>query len=59
MNVTATTVDTSLEEMFQRMGELLKDITASRTGMADEINEIKKFRKVPQLGLGGNLDLSA
>ena len=59
MNITSASIDNSLEDMFQRMGELLKDITASRTGMSDELNEIKKFHRAPQPGLGEKLDLSA
>lgn len=59
MNITASSVDTSLDDMFQRMGELLKDMAASRTGMSDEINEIRKFHRISQPGLGEKFDLSA
>jgi hypothetical protein len=62
MDVTQTknvAIDTSLDEMFQRMGELLKNIAASRNGLADEMNEIREFRKLPEPGLGERVDLSA
>lgn len=49
----------SLEEMFKRMGELLCDIAASRTGFTDELSAIKEFHRPYEPGRGENLDLSA
>jgi hypothetical protein len=45
--------------MFQRMGDLLKDIAASRSGMSEELAEIRSFDKNSQPGLGEKFDLSA
>jgi hypothetical protein len=58
MKINTGSVNTSVEEMLQRMGELLVDVTASRTGLADEINEIKKFHRIPEPGLGEKLDMT-
>lgn len=53
--------DTSMEEMFRRMGELLKNIAASRNGLADEVREINEFRfnRASEPGLGERIDMSA
>jgi hypothetical protein len=62
MNVTQSSnvaIGTSLDEMFQRMGELLQNIAASRNGLADEMEAIREFRKLPEPGLGERVDLSA
>jgi hypothetical protein len=62
MNVTQTTnvaIDTSLDEMFHRMGELLQNISASRNGLADEIAAIREFRQLPEPGRGEQVDLTA
>jgi hypothetical protein len=62
MNVTQSAnvaIGTSLDEMFQRMGELLQNIAASRNGLADEMEAIREFRKLPEPGLGERVDLSA
>jgi len=60
MTVNTTNIDTSLEQMFQRMGDLLKDIAASRTGMSEELAETREFAKNASTpGLGEKFDLSA
>ena len=52
--------DTSLEEMFQRMGSLLKDISAARSGLADDIAQNPLLRsKTSEPGVGEKLDLTA
>jgi hypothetical protein len=58
MNVTSNMNDTSLEKMFQRMGTLLKDIAAERTGLADDIAQNPLLRS-KEPGLGENFDLTA
>ena len=56
----AMSIDTSLEDMFQRMGELLKNIAATRTGLVSEdIDKSGQFHKLPEPGLGEKVDLSA
>ena len=56
----AASVDTSLEDMFKRMGDLLRSIAATRTGYtAEEIDNIGQFPKVSEPGLGEKVDLSA
>jgi hypothetical protein len=61
MNImNAASVDTSLEDMFQRMGELLRNIAATRTGHVSEaIDNVCPFPKQPEPGLGEKVDLSA
>ncbi len=60
MTVNTVNIDASLEQMFQRMGDLLKDIAASRTGMSEELAETREFAKNTTMpGLGENFDLSA
>ena len=51
--------DASMEEMFRRMGELIKNISASRNGLADEVREINEFRRLAEPGLGERVDMSA
>ena len=60
MTINSTNIDASLEQMFQRMGDLLKDIAASRTGMSDELAETREFAKNTAMpGLGEKFDLTA
>ena len=59
MNVEMNAVDTSLEQMFQRMGGLLKDIAAARNGLADDMGEQKRFQRADEPGVGEQLDLTA
>jgi hypothetical protein len=61
MNIlNATSVDTSLEDMFQRMGELLRNIAATRTGHISEgVDNAGQFTKLSEPGLGEKVDLSA
>jgi len=57
---TSVAVDTSLEDMFKRMGELLRSIAATRTGhVSEEIDNSVQFPKLPEPGLGERVDLSA
>ena len=59
MNIAMNNTETSLEQMFQRMGGLLKDIAAARNGLADDLHEQNRFQKASEPGVGEQLDLTA
>lgn len=58
MNTTMNATDAPLDDMFQRMGNLLKDIAATRTGLADDIAHNDHLKGI-EPGVGEQLDLSA
>lgn len=58
MNLTINATDTTLDEMFQRMGKLLTDIAATKTGLGDELAQ-SEHSKGSQPGVGEQLDLTA
>ena len=59
MNTTMIATDATLDQMFERMGNLLKDIAAAKTGLGDEMAAQSGQTKVSQPGLGEQLDLTA
>ena len=59
MNTTMIATDATLDQMFERMGNLLKDIAATKTGLGDELAAQSGQTKVSQPGLGEQLDLTA
>jgi hypothetical protein len=58
-DISNVSYDASMEEMFRRMGDLLKNISASRNGLSDEIREINEFRQPYEPGVGERVDLTA
>ena len=59
MNTTMNATDTTLDQMFERMGNLLKDIAATKTGLGDELAAQSGQTKSSEPGLGEQLDLTA
>ena len=59
MNTTMIATDATLDQMFERMGNLLKDIAATRTGLSDEAAAESGQTKASEPGLGEQLDLTA
>jgi hypothetical protein len=58
-DISNVSYDASMEEMFRRMGDLLKNISASRNGLSDEIREINEFHQPYEPGVGERVDLTA
>lgn len=58
MNTTMNATEAPLDDMFQRMGNLLKDIAATRSGLADDIAQ-NDHLKSTEPGVGEQLDLTA
>ena len=59
MNTTMIATDATLDQMFERMGNLLKDIAATKTGLGDELAAQSGQTKGSQPGIGEQLDLTA
>ena len=59
MNTTMIATDATLDQMFERMGNLLKDIAATKTGLGDELAAQSGQVKSSQPGVGEQLDLTA